>query len=56
VVDESHSLGVLGNNGCGIFLYYPIKISNENHGCFTGKAIGITGVLLRLINCSLIKY
>jgi 7-keto-8-aminopelargonate synthetase-like enzyme len=20
VVDESHSLGVLGNNGCGIFL------------------------------------
>jgi 7-keto-8-aminopelargonate synthetase-like enzyme len=28
VVDESHSLGVLGN-GCGIFLLSTIKISNE---------------------------
>jgi hypothetical protein len=25
VVDESHSLGVLGNNGCGIFFYYHNK-------------------------------
>jgi 7-keto-8-aminopelargonate synthetase-like enzyme len=29
VVDESHSLGVLGNNGCGIFLLSTIKISKE---------------------------
>jgi 7-keto-8-aminopelargonate synthetase-like enzyme len=40
---ESHSLGVLGNNGCGIF-FYPIKISNEKIMVASlGKAIGITG-------------
>jgi 7-keto-8-aminopelargonate synthetase-like enzyme len=43
VVDESHSLGVLGNNGCGIFSSITIKISKKNHGCLTRKAIGITG-------------
>jgi 7-keto-8-aminopelargonate synthetase-like enzyme len=44
VVDESHSLGVLGNNGCGIF----VTINNKNIKrkimvASLGKAIGITG-------------
>jgi 7-keto-8-aminopelargonate synthetase-like enzyme len=44
VVDESHSLGVLGNNGCGIFS----TINNKNIKAkimvaSLGKAIGITG-------------
>jgi 7-keto-8-aminopelargonate synthetase-like enzyme len=29
VVDESHSLGVLGNNGCGIFLLSTIKYQKK---------------------------
>jgi 7-keto-8-aminopelargonate synthetase-like enzyme len=37
VVDESHSLVFLGNNGCGIFLLSTIKIS-KNHGCLTRES------------------
>ncbi len=44
VIDESHSLGILGENGCGIFssinlpnLKRKIKVSS------LGKALGITG-------------
>jgi hypothetical protein len=36
VVDESHSLGVLGIMDA-VFFYYPHKISKENHGSSLGK-------------------
>jgi 7-keto-8-aminopelargonate synthetase-like enzyme len=43
VVDESHSLGVLGNNGCGIFLLSNKNIKRKIMVASLGKAIGITG-------------
>jgi 7-keto-8-aminopelargonate synthetase-like enzyme len=44
VVDESHSLGILGKNGCGIFS--EIKNKNIARKILTsslGKALGLTG-------------
>jgi 7-keto-8-aminopelargonate synthetase-like enzyme len=44
VVDESHSLGVLGNNGCGIFSTIHHKnIKRKIMVASLGKAMGITG-------------
>jgi 7-keto-8-aminopelargonate synthetase-like enzyme len=37
VVDESHSLGVLGNNGCGIFLLSTIKYQRKIMVASLGK-------------------
>jgi 7-keto-8-aminopelargonate synthetase-like enzyme len=44
VIDESHSLGVLGSNGCGIFstIQYK-KIKRKIMVASLGKAMGITG-------------
>jgi 7-keto-8-aminopelargonate synthetase-like enzyme len=41
VVDESHSLGVLGNNGCVYFLLSTIKYQKKIMVASLGK--GITG-------------
>ncbi|CAM2998299.1 aminotransferase class I/II-fold pyridoxal phosphate-dependent enzyme [Flavobacterium frigoris] len=44
VIDESHSLGVLGNNGCGIFSTIHHKnIKRKIMVASLGKAMGVTG-------------
>ncbi|MEZ7506850.1 aminotransferase class I/II-fold pyridoxal phosphate-dependent enzyme [Flavobacterium sp. Arc2] len=44
VVDESHSLGVLGNNGCGIISSIDFKnIKRKIMVASLGKAMGVTG-------------
>ncbi|SEA78086.1 7-keto-8-aminopelargonate synthetase [Flavobacterium gillisiae] len=44
VIDESHSLGVLGNNGCGIFSTTHHKnIKRKIMVASLGKAMGVTG-------------
>ena len=44
VVDESHSLGVLGSNGCGIFSSIDFKnIKRKILVASLGKAMGVTG-------------
>ncbi len=44
VIDESHSLGILGENGCGIYstINYP-NINRKIMIASLGKAIGLTG-------------
>jgi 7-keto-8-aminopelargonate synthetase-like enzyme len=44
VIDESHSLGVIGNNGCGIFSTIHNKnIKRKIMVASLGKAMGVTG-------------
>ncbi|NGY38224.1 pyridoxal phosphate-dependent aminotransferase family protein [Flavobacterium sp. XN-5] len=44
VIDESHSLGVLGNNGCGIYSSINCKnIKRKIMLASLGKAMGVTG-------------
>lgn len=44
VIDESHSLGVLGNNGCGIYSSINYKnIKRKIMLASLGKAMGVTG-------------
>lgn len=44
VIDESHSLGILGNNGCGIFsnINYP-NLKRKIMVSSLGKAMGLSG-------------
>ena len=44
VIDESHSLGILGTNGCGIFLEVNLpSIKRKIMVSSLGKAFGLTG-------------
>lgn len=44
VLDESHSLGILGNNGCGIFSAIDLpNIKRKIMVASLGKAFGVTG-------------
>jgi 7-keto-8-aminopelargonate synthetase-like enzyme len=44
VIDESHSLGILGTNGCGIYsTTNPLNIKRKIMVSSLGKAFGLTG-------------
>lgn len=43
VIDESHSLGVLGDSGCGIFSSINLPIKRKIMISSLGKAFGLTG-------------
>ncbi|MEO8533995.1 MAG: aminotransferase class I/II-fold pyridoxal phosphate-dependent enzyme [Flavobacterium sp.] len=43
VIDESHSLGILGKNGCGIFSEIQLPIKRKIMVSSLGKAFGLTG-------------
>lgn len=43
VIDESHSLGILGENGCGIFSTITLSIQRKIMISSLGKAFGVTG-------------
>ncbi|WP_316632982.1 aminotransferase class I/II-fold pyridoxal phosphate-dependent enzyme [uncultured Flavobacterium sp.] len=43
VIDESHSLGVLGKNGCGIYSEINFPIKKKIMVSSLGKAFGLTG-------------
>ena len=44
LIDESHSLGILGNNGCGIYASIDSKnIKRKIMVASLGKAMGVTG-------------
>lgn len=43
VIDESHSLGILGKNGCGIYSEINLPIKRKITVSSLGKAFGLTG-------------
>ncbi|MWB95400.1 aminotransferase class I/II-fold pyridoxal phosphate-dependent enzyme [Flavobacterium sp. GA093] len=43
VIDESHSLGILGKNGCGIFSEVNVPVKRKIMLSSLGKAFGVTG-------------
>lgn len=43
VIDESHSLGILGKNGCGIYSEINLPIKRKILVSSLGKAFGLTG-------------
>jgi 8-amino-7-oxononanoate synthase len=43
LIDESHSLGVLGKNGCGIYSYTDLPIKRKIMVSSLGKAMGLSG-------------
>jgi len=43
VIDESHSLGILGKNGCGIYSEINLPIKRKIMVSSLGKAFGLTG-------------
>jgi 8-amino-7-oxononanoate synthase len=43
IVDESHSFGVLGRNGCGIYASIPYPVKRKIMISSLGKAFGLTG-------------
>lgn len=43
VIDESHSLGILGDNGCGIFSTLDFPVHRKIMLSSLGKAFGVTG-------------
>ena len=43
LIDESHSLGILGKNGCGIYSDINIPIKRKIMVSSLGKAFGLTG-------------
>jgi len=43
LVDESHSLGILGKNGCGIYSQINLPIKRKIMVSSLGKAFGLTG-------------
>jgi 8-amino-7-oxononanoate synthase len=43
LVDESHSLGILGKNGCGIYSQIDLPIKRKIMVSSLGKAFGLTG-------------
>ncbi|NQY54063.1 MAG: pyridoxal phosphate-dependent aminotransferase family protein [Campylobacteraceae bacterium] len=56
IVDEAHSSGVIGNNLCGIFDFYNIKISSNHIKMGTlGKAYGSYGAYI-LANKQIISF
>ena len=43
LIDESHSLGILGKNGCGIYANINLPIKRKIMVSSLGKAFGLTG-------------
>ncbi|OXA76354.1 aminotransferase class I/II-fold pyridoxal phosphate-dependent enzyme [Flavobacterium frigidimaris] len=43
LIDESHSLGILGKNGCGIYADINLPIKRKIMVSSLGKALGLTG-------------
>lgn len=43
LIDESHSLGILGENGCGIYSEIELPIKRKIMVSSLGKAFGLTG-------------
>ncbi|WP_166919516.1 aminotransferase class I/II-fold pyridoxal phosphate-dependent enzyme [Flavobacterium poyangense] len=43
LIDESHSLGILGENGCGIYAEIQLPIKRKIMVASLGKAFGLTG-------------
>jgi 8-amino-7-oxononanoate synthase len=43
LIDESHSLGILGKNGCGIYSDINLPIKRKIMVSSLGKALGLTG-------------
>jgi len=43
IIDESHSLGILGKNGCGLFSEINLPIKRKIMVSSLGKAFGLTG-------------
>ncbi|KFF16071.1 aminotransferase class I/II-fold pyridoxal phosphate-dependent enzyme [Flavobacterium hydatis] len=43
IIDESHSLGILGKNGCGIYSEINLPIKRKIMVSSLGKAMGLTG-------------
>jgi 8-amino-7-oxononanoate synthase len=43
VIDESHSLGILGHNGCGIYNEIQFPVKRKIMVSSLGKAFGLTG-------------
>src|SRR5690606_19364860 len=43
LIDESHSLGILGKNGCGIYSDINLPIKRKIMVSSLGKAFGLTG-------------
>lgn len=43
LIDESHSLGILGENGCGIYAAITLPIKRKIMVSSLGKAFGLTG-------------
>ena len=43
IIDESHSLGILGKKGCGIYSHINIPIKRKILVSSLGKALGVTG-------------
>lgn len=43
LIDESHSLGILGKNGCGIYSEIDLPIKRKIMVSSLGKAFGLTG-------------
>lgn len=46
LIDESHSLGILGKNGCGIYSQINLPIKRKIMVSSLGKAFGLTGGMI----------